>query len=44
MMSKNKNGYCCVGTFVKFVWVTMGDYGKKILNNDVSAKEENIKF
>jgi len=37
MTSKNKNGRCSVGTFLKFVWVTMG---RKILNDNISAKEE----
>jgi len=39
--SKNKNGHYSVGTFVKFVWATMG---RKILNNDISAKEEHIEL
>ena len=41
MMSKNKIGCCSVGTFIKFVWATMG---RKILNNDISAKEEDIEL
>ena len=39
MMSQNKNGHCSVGTFIYFVWVTMG---RKILKGDISAKEEDI--
>ena len=41
LTSKNKNGRCSVGTFVKFVWATMKT---KILNNDISAKEEDIEL
>jgi len=41
MTSKNKNGRCSVGTFVKLVWVTMG---RKILSNHISAKEEDIEL
>ena len=41
MMPKNKNGHCSVGTFVKFVWATIG---RKILNNDISAKKEDIEL
>ena len=41
MTSKNKNGRCSVGTFIKFVWATIG---RKILNDDISTKEEDIEF
>ena len=40
-VKKKKNGRGSVGTFIKFVWATTG---RKILNNDISAKEEDIKF
>ena len=36
-----KNGHWSVGTFVKFLWAIMG---RKILNNDISAKEEDIEL
>ena len=38
---RHKNGRCSVGTFVKFVWATMG---RKILNGNISAKKENIEL
>ena len=38
---RHKNGRCSVGTFVKFVWATMG---RKFLNGDISAKKEDIKL
>ena len=36
-----KNGRCSVGTFVKFVWATMG---RKFLNGNISAKKEDIEL
>jgi len=41
MMLQNKNGRCSVGTFIIFVWATMG---RKILNSDISAKKEDIEL
>ena len=38
---RHKNGRCSVGTFVKFVWATMG---RKFLNGNISAKKENIEL
>ena len=38
---RHKNGCCSVGTFVKFVWATMG---RKILNGNISAKKEDIEL
>ena len=37
----NKNGRCSVGTFINFVWATMG---RKILSIHISAKEEDIEL
>ena len=36
-----KNGRCSVGTFIKFVWATMG---RKFLNGNISAKKEDIEL
>jgi len=36
------NGRCSVGTFINFVWATMGR--KIILNGDISAKKEDIEL
>ena len=35
------NGRCSVGTFVNFVWATMG---RKFLSDHISAKEEDIEL
>jgi len=35
-MSQHKNGGVSVGTFVNFVWVTIGE---KILSDHISAKK-----
>ena len=37
LTSQNKNGGVSVGTFVNFVWVTIGDF---FLSDHISAKEE----
>ena len=36
LMSQHKNGGVSVGTFVNFVWVTIGE---KILSDHISAKK-----
>ena len=38
---RNKNGRCSVGTFIKFVWATMG---RKFLNGNISAMKEDIEL
>ena len=41
LTSQNKNGGISVGTFVNFVWVTIGEI---FLSDHISAKEEDKQF
>jgi len=41
MTSQNKNDRFSVGTYINFVWMTMG---RKILSDDISGKKEDIEL